>query len=58
MESIDTGPRGAFDMMLLELLEVSGAGDLNTGLAEEKEEEDEHGGEDCAAEWDEGSGRF
>lgn len=57
MESMDTAPRGAFTLALLVLLELSGAGALNMGLAEE-EEEDEQGGEDCAGERGEGSGRL
>lgn len=54
MESIDTPPLGT--LMLLVVLEPSGAGALNTGLADE--EEDEQGGEDWAGEWDGGSGRL
>lgn len=46
MESMDTPPLGTFVLTLLALLELSGAGALNTGLAEE-EEEDGHGGGDC-----------
>lgn len=55
---MDTPPRGTFMLMLLVVLEPSGAGALNTGLAEEGEEEDEQGGEDCAEGWDEESGRL
>lgn len=58
MESMDTPPRGTFMLMLLVVLEPSGAGALNTGLAEEGEEEDEQGGEDCAGGWGEESGRL
>lgn len=60
MESMDTPPLGTFMLTLLVVLEPSGAGALNTGLAEEEEgeEEDEQGGEDCAGGWDEGSGRL
>lgn len=54
MESMDTPPLGTFMLTLLVVLEPSGAGALNTGLAEEGEEEDEQGGEG----WDEGSGRL
>lgn len=46
MESMDT-PLGTFVETLPVVLGASGAGGLNTGLAEE-EEEDEQGGEDCA----------
>lgn len=56
MESMDTPPLGTFMLTLL-VVEPSGAGALNTGLAEE-EEEDEQGGEDCAGGWDKGSGRL
>lgn len=50
MESMDTPPLGTFVLTLLVLLELSGAGALNTGLSEEdvEEEEEEHRGEDCA----------
>lgn len=58
MESMDTPPLGTFMLTLLVVLEPSGAGALNTGLAEEGQEEDEQGGEDCAEGWDEGSGRL
>lgn len=58
MESMDTPPLGIFMLTLLVVLEPSGAGALNRGLAEEEEEEDEQGGEDCAGGWDEGSGRL
>lgn len=59
MESMDTPPLGTFMLTLLVVLEPSGAGALNTGLAEEEEEvEDEQGGEDCAGGWDEGSERL
>lgn len=57
MESMDTPPLGTFVLMLLVLLGPSGAGVLNTGLAEE-EEEGEQGGDDCGEGWDEGSGRL
>lgn len=55
MESMDTPPLGTFMLTLPLVLEPSGAGALNTGLAEE---EDEQGGEDCAGGWDEESGRL
>lgn len=58
MESMDTPPLGTLMLTLLMLLELSGAGALKTGLAEEEEGEDEQGGEDCAGEWDEVSGRL
>lgn len=59
MESMDTPPLGTFMLTLLVVFEPSGAGALNTGLAEEEaEEEDEQGGEDCAGGLDEGSGRL
>lgn len=51
MESMDTPPLGTFVLALLVLLGPSGAGVLNTGLAEE---EGEQGGEDCG----EGCGRL
>lgn len=41
MESMDTPPLGTFMLMLLVVLEPSGAGALKTGLAEEEGEEDE-----------------
>lgn len=56
MASMDTPPLGTFMLTLPLVLEPSGAGALNTGLAEE--EEDEQGGEDCAGGWDEGSARL
>lgn len=56
MESMDTPPLGTFVLALLVVLEPSGAGALNTGLAEEEEEEDEQEGEDCDGGWDEGGG--
>ena len=46
MESMDTPPLGTLVLTLLVLLEPNGVGALNTGLAEE--EEDEQGGEGCA----------
>lgn len=45
MESMETPPLGTLELTFV-ALEPSGAGALNTGLAEE--EEDEQGGEDCA----------
>lgn len=56
MASMDTPPLGTFMLTLLVELDPSGAGALNTGLAEEGQEEEEQGGEDCAEGWAEGSG--
>lgn len=61
MESMDTAPLGMFKPTLPVVLEPSGAGALNTDLAEEEdeeEEEEEQGGEDFAAGWDKGSGQL
>lgn len=55
---MDTPPLCVFVLMPLVLLTPRGAGALNTGLAEEAEEDDEQGGEDCGGGWGSGRGRL